>query len=362
MITHLASIPSPPQGVWEIGPLPLRAYALCIIAGIIVGVMWGNRRWVARGGAPGKVTDIAVFAVPFGIVGGRLYHVITDNQLYFGEGRNPWRAFAVWEGGLGVWGAIALGGLGAWIGCRYYKVSFAAFADAIAPGIAVAQGIGRLGNYFNQEVFGAATDVPWALTVYLRTPGGISAEAAGMTCGPGTPEFSPDYIKAVPEVVCGTYHPTFLYEMLWVFGVAALVVWADRKFRLGGGRAFWLYVAGYTLGRGWIEMLRIDSANRFLGLRINVFTSILLFLFAVVMLYVLRHKKREDPAQLRGRGDDPVDEEAAASDDAADGSATAVAGETDVQDEAAVSTEENADPVDLDKAPDGTTTRSGDTT
>lgn len=296
--TYLADIPSPSRGVWHIGPLPLRAYALCIIAGIIVAVLWGNRRFVARGGRPGRVTDVSVFAVPFGLVGGRLYHVITDNELYFRPGRNPWRAFAIWDGGLGIWGAVALGAVGAWLGCRYYKVSLAAYADSVAPGLVVAQAIGRLGNYFNQELYGKLTNVPWALDVYLRTPGGVPGDQAMCTANPELPT---DYIKASPEVLCGTFHPTFLYELLWNLGVAALLVWADRRFRLGHGRVFWLYVAAYTAGRGWIEMLRVDTANHFLGLRINVFTSIVMFLVAVGFLIALRGRGREDASLLQGR-------------------------------------------------------------
>ncbi len=301
----LASIPSPPQGVWYVGPIALRAYAICIIAGIVVAVWWGNKRFVARGGRPGRVTDVAVWAVPFGIIGGRLYHVITDHQLYFGEGRNPWNAFAIWNGGLGIWGAIALGAVGAWLGCRHYKIPLAAFADAVAPGIAVAQAIGRLGNYFNQELFGASTTVPWGLDVYVRTPGGV----AGVIPVDGNCEFPTEYVKATPQLLCGTYQPTFLYELLWCLGVAAVVVWADKRWQLGGGRAFALYVAGYTLGRVWIEMLRIDPANHILGLRINVFTSVVVFLGAVLFLYLRRHVKREDPALVRGpdrKGDEPA--------------------------------------------------------
>lgn len=304
MTAYLADIPSPSQGVWYLGPLPLRAYALCIIAGIVLAAWWGGRRFVARGGRPGRVTDIAIWAVPFGLVGGRLYHVITDNELYFRPGRNPWKAFAIWDGGLGIWGAVALGGVGAWLGCRHYKVPLAAFADSIAPGLIAAQALGRLGNYFNQELFGARTSVPWALDVYLRTPGGVAGTIAD--CGTGAPEFPTDYIKASPEILCGTYHPTFLYELLWNLVIAGLLVWADRRFRLGGGRVFWLYVAGYTAGRGWIEMLRIDTANHFLGLRINVFTSIVMFLVAIGFLIALRHRTREDPALLVGRS--PRDE------------------------------------------------------
>ena len=264
----LASIPSPAQGVWQLGPLPVRAYALCIIAGIVVCCWISERRWVARGGAPGDVLDIAVWAVPFGIVGGRLYHVITTPEPYFGEGGEPLRAFAIWEGGLGVWGAIALGGVGAWIACRRRKIPLPAFADAVAPGILVAQAIGRLGNWFNQELYGSPTDLPWALEIDRahRLPGFLDV---------------------------ATYHPTFLYELLWNLLAAAVVVWADRRFRLGHGRAFALYVALYCLGRGWIETLRIDTAEHFLGLRLNVFTSIIVGALAVAYLVWQRGRPRE---------------------------------------------------------------------
>ena len=163
---RLAAIPSPTQGVWELGPLPIRAYALCIVAGIVAAVLITEKRWVARGGAPGDVLDIAVWAVPFGIVGGRLYHVISSPRAYFGEGGDPMRAFAIWEGGLGIWGAIALGGVGAWIACRRRGIPLPAFADALAPGLLVAQAIGRLGNWFNNELYGGPTDLPWALKIY----------------------------------------------------------------------------------------------------------------------------------------------------------------------------------------------------
>ncbi|MCU1613588.1 MAG: prolipoprotein diacylglyceryl transferase, partial [Frankiales bacterium] len=230
-MTVLASIPSPAQGVWHLGPLPIRAYALCIIAGIVLASWIGERRWVARGGAPGDALDIAVWAVPFGIVGGRLYHVITTPEPYFGRGGDPVRAFAIWEGGLGIWGAIALGGVGAWIACRRRGIPLRAFADALAPGLLVAQAVGRLGNWFNQELYGAPTTLPWGLRIDSahRIPGYESV---------------------------ATYHPTFLYELLWNLAAAAVLVWADRRWRLGHGRAFALYVALYCAGRVWIEMLR----------------------------------------------------------------------------------------------------------
>ena len=273
----LASIPSPTQGVWFLGPIPLRGYALCIIAGIILAVWIGEKRWVSRGGEPGAVLDISMWAVPFGIIGGRLYHVISSPDLYFGEGGNVLDAVKIWEGGLGIWGAIALGGVGAWIGCRRKGVPLPAFADAVAPGIAVAQAVGRLGNWFNNELYGSALEAPWALTIY-RWDAGLGQAIRDSTGEP---------------LVLGTFHPTFLYELLWNLGVAALVVWADRRFTLSRGRAFALYVAAYCAGRVWIEALRIDPAETILGLRLNIWTSILLFLAAVAW-FVTHRGPRED--------------------------------------------------------------------
>ncbi|MEU1676355.1 prolipoprotein diacylglyceryl transferase [Streptomyces roseifaciens] len=256
---ELAYIPSPSTGVIHLGPVPLRGYAFCIIIGVFVAVWLGNRRWIARGGRAGTVADIAVWAVPFGLVGGRLYHVITDYELYFGEGRDWVNSFKIWEGGLGIWGAVALGAVGAWIGCRRRGIPLPAWADALAPGLAVAQAIGRWGNWFNQELYGKPTTLPWGLK-----------------------------IDADPAIgrVAGTYHPTFLYESLWCLLIAGLVIWADRRFTLGHGRAFALYVASYTVGRFWFEYLRVDDAHHVLGLRLNGWTSIVVFIAAVVYMII----------------------------------------------------------------------------
>ncbi|MFG3109089.1 prolipoprotein diacylglyceryl transferase [Streptomyces tendae] len=253
---ELAFIPSPSRGVLHLGPIPLRGYAFCIIIGVFVAVWLGNRRWIARGGRPGTVADIAVWAVPFGLIGGRLYHVITDYQLYFSEGRDWVDAFKIWEGGLGIWGAIAFGAVGAWIGARRRGVPMPAYADAVAPGIALAQAIGRWGNWFNQELYGKATDLPWAVEITSTADGRVP----------------------------GTYHPTFLYESLWCIGVALLVIWADRRFKLGHGRAFALYVAAYCAGRFWTEYLRVDDAHHILGLRLNNWTALFVFLLAVLYI------------------------------------------------------------------------------
>ncbi|MHC1557365.1 prolipoprotein diacylglyceryl transferase [Actinomycetospora sp. C-140] len=274
-------LPSPPQGVWELGPIPLRAYALCIIAGIVVAILWTERRFVARGGEPGTVTDIAVFAVPFGLIGGRLYHVATDWRTYFGPGGNPLAALYIWQGGLGIWGAIALGGVGAWIACRRRGVPLTAFADAAAPGIVTAQAIGRLGNWFNQELYGAPTTLPWGLEIYRRVDPstGIPDNLTGV---------------AVDSTPVAVVQPTFLYELVWNLLVAALVVWADRRFRLSHGRAFALYVAGYTAGRFVIELMRTDPATRVFGdVRINVVVAAVVFVGAVAYMIWFRGRPRE---------------------------------------------------------------------
>jgi prolipoprotein diacylglyceryl transferase len=285
-----ASIPSPSQGVWHLGPLPLRAYAICILIGIFAGYWLGRKRWVARGGSAELIGDVMMWAIPFGLVGARIYHVVTDAELYFGEGKHPIDALKIWHGGLGVWGAVAFGALGAYLACRRRKVPFLAVADAMAPGIALAQVIGRFGNYFNQELYGRATDLPWALEIDTKDDSG---QVIGHTL----------------------HHPTFLYEAIWNLGVVALVILADRRFKLGHGRAFALYVAGYTAGRFWIENLRVDTVNEIAGLRLNVWTSLVLFILSVGYLIV--------SARLRpGResvGAEPGDDKGPASAPAADG-------------------------------------------
>ncbi|WP_240630710.1 prolipoprotein diacylglyceryl transferase, partial [Mycolicibacterium sp. GF69] len=288
--TFLAAIPSPAQGVWQLGPVPLRAYALCIIVGIVAALVIGDRRWDARGGERGVIYDIALWAVPFGLIGGRLYHVITDWWRYFGDnGAGLAGVFRIWDGGLGIWGAVALGGVGAWIACRRRGIPLPAFGDAIAPGIILAQGIGRLGNYFNQELFGSETTLPWALKIYERR------DSAGMI----------DNLNGVStgEVV-NLVHPTFLYELLWNLLIFAVLLYVDRRFKFGHGRLFALYVAGYCVGRFWIELLRTDDATLIEGVRINSFTATFVFIGAVVYI-MAAPKGREDPATLKGkaRGD-----------------------------------------------------------
>lgn len=297
-MTHvLAYFPSPPRGVWHLGPLPIRAYALFIITGIVVALMIGDRRWEARGGQRGVIYDIALWAVPFGLVGGRLYHLATDWQTYWGPGGAGFgAALRIWDGGLGIWGAVALGGVGAWIACRRRGIPLPAFGDAIAPGIILAQAIGRLGNYFNQELYGRETTVPWGLEIfYRRDPSGY---------------VDPHSLDGVSTgQVALVVHPTFLYELIWDVLVFVALIYVDRRFKFGHGRLFALYVAGYCVGRFGVELLRNDTATLIAGIRINVFTSTFVFIGAVVYI-ILAPKGREDPASLHA--DHPVPEDAPA--------------------------------------------------
>ena len=315
------SIPSPSNGVWHLGPVPVRGYALCIIGGIIAAIWIGERRWVARGGQPGDVQDIAIWAVPFGIVGARLYHVATDWHRYFGDGENPVTALYVWRGGLGIWGGVALGAVGAYLGCRAKGIKFLPMADMLAPGVLVAQAIGRWGNWFNQELYGRPTDLPWGLEIdrdHWPTECDYPKGSGSCTFEVGT-----------------TFHPTFLYECLWNLGAFAVVIWLERRFRLGYGRVMAVYVMAYTLGRGWIEYLRIDDVQleHVLGLRFNVWTSIVLFTAAAIYFVIStkRHPGRE--ASIYRDEHDLVDAE---QDDAGDGIDSAE--NPDVQDESGADT------------------------
>jgi prolipoprotein diacylglyceryl transferase len=263
---NLASIPSPSVSVWHIFGLPIRGYALCLVAGIALACWITEVRMRHRGAPKYAVLDIAVWAVPFGIVGARIYHVITSPQAYFGANGYPYKALFIWEGGLGIWGAVAGGALGAWIGCRRLGIPLRMVADALAPGLPLAQAVGRFGNWFNNELYGGPTTLPWGLKVHVW-----DSSAGRAVLGP----------DGKPLLLAGLYHPTFLYEALWNVGVAGLVFWAERRFKLGYGRAFALYVMGYTAGRFWIEMMRTDQANEILGLRLNVWTSALVFLGAL---------------------------------------------------------------------------------
>src|SRR5579875_3872052 len=302
-----ASIPSPTQSVWHLGPFPLRAYALCIIAGIIVAVWLTVRRFRDRGGNPDHVWDVAAWAIVFGIVGGRLYHVVSDPELYFGAGRHPIDAFKIWDGGLGIWGAIALGTLGAWIGCRRRGIKLMVFADAAVPGVIFAQAIGRWGNWFNNELYGGPTSVPWKLEIH--------------DINVATGHAQPCTFGHLGAQVCGYYQPTFLYESLWDLAIGVGLILLDRKLRLGRGNVAALYVMGYTAGRGWIEALRIDHANHILGLRLNDWTSIIVFLLGLA--WFVKHGGFHDEREPSPYREPPPGEP----DEDADGPPTAVAHE-----------------------------------
>ncbi len=269
-VTTWLSIPSPPQGTWYVGPFPIRAYALCILTGIAVAWWLTMKRWVQRGGRTETLEGILTWAVLAGIIGARIYHVITDYQLYFGPDRDWWRMFFIWEGGLGIWGAVALGALAAWWQARRHGVRFSAVADAVAPGLLIAQAIGRVGNWFNQELYGRPSDLPWAL------------------------EIDPAHRITGYEQVA-TYHPTFLYELLWNLAACAALLWAEKRWSLGRGKLFAAYVVLYTLGRFWIESLRIDTVNHIGGFRLNNYTSALVFVGAlVVLIWLVRNRPGAD--------------------------------------------------------------------
>ena len=308
-----AGIPSPSSAVWYLGPIPVRAYALCILAGVFVAVWWSDRRYRARGGRPDLVLDVAIVAVPAGIVGARLYHVVSSPDDYFGPNGDLSRIPQTWQGGLGIWGGIAGGVLAGMLLLRHRGLRVAPLADAVAPTLLVAQAIGRLGNWFNQELYGAPTTLPWGLRIDdAHLP-------AGSTYPPGT-----------------LFHPTFLYEALWNLAGAVLLVWIGRRMvaRSGvtGGRLMWIYLMVYTAGRVWIEMLRIDEAETVLGLRLNVWTSIVIFLVGVIGLALASRRPLSDAIDRPGRGagknrsgveEDDSAEDGSAEDDSLEGSSPA---------------------------------------
>ncbi len=261
------SIPSPTISSFDIGPLRIHFYALFILLGIALAIWLGNQRFKARGGKSGVVLDIALWAVPFGIVGGRIFHVLTHWNFYFGDGKDLIKVFAIWEGGLAIYGALILGTVGAYIGSKFAGIKFLSFADAIAPGVILAQAFGRLGNYFNQELFGLPTDLPWGLE--------ISSPNDAIPIG-------------LPE---GTlFHPTFLYEILWNILAFAIILLLERKWSLRWGQTFGLYLGLYSIGRFWIEGLRIDPSEVLLGIRTNQWSALGGLAIAVALIYWSRRK------------------------------------------------------------------------
>lgn len=272
----LSYIPTPTVSQFSVGPLTFHAYALCIIAGVIAAIWIGDRRYQRFGGAPGVVSDLAIWVVPAGVIGGRLYHVITSPQNFFGENGELIDIVKIWEGGLGIWGAITLGGLVAYwryraLGNLESTPAFSSFMDALAPGLLVAQGIGRFGNWFNGELFGSATNLPWALEI-------------------------PRYLRPPESVEIATYHPTFLYEAICNFALALVLIKLTGKF--SSGSLFKIYVAGYCSYRFFIEGLRIDSAHDFAGLRLNQWVSLVIGITAYGLFFRQLRQKPQSQGNI----------------------------------------------------------------
>jgi prolipoprotein diacylglyceryl transferase len=275
--------------------LNVHSYALCILAGIVLAVIVTDQRLRKRGAEPWLLLDVIIWAVPLGLVGARFWHVFTHPDDYFTPAlwADPWQGFvhmiAIWEGGNAIFGSLLGGAIGAWIGCRIAGLRFWSFADALAPGMLIAQILGRLGNYFNQELFGQPTDLPWGLEINdpsVVLPAGLA----------------PDTL----------FHPTFLYEMLWNTFVLITILLLERQYQLQWGKVWALYLIGYGAGRVWFESIRIDPSEVFLGLRSNVWGAILAIVLGIVLFLVQtrNHPGREPGVYVPGRGwtpDDAVD-------------------------------------------------------
>lgn len=276
----LAYIPSPTISQFSIGPVTIHIYALCILMGIVLAVWITTTRWKKLGGNFDQVLDITLVSVPAGIIGARLYHIITTPERFFGPDGDWAEMFRIWNGGLGIWGGVLFGALAAWAWCRHKHYPMALLADAIAPGLLVAQAVGRLGNWFNQELYGAPTTLPWGLKLNMEgTAIGHSEQCYdGATCPSGT-----------------LFHPTFLYEMIWNLIGAAIIVYSGSKAmkKLKAGSLFAVYIMWYTLGRTWIESLRIDYAHEFLGVRINVWVSMAVFVLGAVSFIVVQQMGKD---------------------------------------------------------------------
>lgn len=276
-------IPSPTISSFEVAGFQVHFYALFILTGIVTALFIGSSRLKARGAEGGLVLDIAIWAVPFGIIGGRIFHVFTHTADYFGDGKDIMEVFYIWKGGLAIYGALIFGLLGAAIGSRFAGIRLTSFLDVIAPGVILAQGIGRLGNYFNQELFGLPTTLPWGLKIDLPN----AAIPADMP---------PDTL----------FLPTFAYELIWnVVGFALLLI-LDRRLELRWGKLFAVYLMYYSVGRFWIEGLRMDPSDYFMGLRTNQWSAIAAALLGLaIFLYQRRNHTGTETSVFRP-GKEPV--------------------------------------------------------
>ena len=268
----LASIPSPSSSTVELGPISIHFYGLTLLVAIAAAVAITGYRWTRRGGDWDLIFRVAVWGVAFGIVGARLYHVLTSwNELP----DEWWGPFAIWRGGLGIWGGIALGFAAGAIVAHRSGANVARLADAAAPALLVAQAIGRIGNWWNQELFGKPTDLPWALEI----------DCAKADCG--------EYFTAT------TFHPTFLYEGLWCLGAALVLLLVERRFDLRPGNLFALYVFLYSIGRVWIELLRIDPSHELAGVRLNVYVAAVAIVLSAAFFVWRERSRRREPGPPR---------------------------------------------------------------
>ena len=276
----LMSIPSPEISFIELGPLRIHFYALFILTGIIAALILTEARLRARGAESGIALDVSLWAIPSGILGGRFYHVVTHPNDYFFQGADLLAVFRIWEGGLAIYGALIFGSLGAYIGARQSGIRFTSYLDAVAPGVLLAQAIGRWGNYFNNELFGIPTDLPWGLEI-------ASSNAA--------------YPAGLPDGVL--FHPTFLYESIWSLAGVALLLAADNRLKLRWGKMLGLYLVYYSIGRVWVEAIRIDPSEVILGLRVNIWSAIfgILIGLAIIVIQSRRHTGLESSVYLPGK-------------------------------------------------------------
>ena len=275
----ITSIPSPSIQYFELGPLRVHIYALCILAGIALAAWITDARLTKRGAERGVVLDIILWAVPLGIIGARFYHVFTHPADYFYDGADPMKVFYIWEGGNAIFGSLLGGAVGAWIGCKQTGIRFWSFADALAPAMLIAQATGRLGNYFNHELFGQPTTLPWGLEIESTNPA---------------------FPVGLPE---GTlFHPMFLYEILWNLFGAFVILALERKFYLRWGKAFGVYLIWYGIGRSVFETYRLDSSETFFSIRTNVWAALLAVLVGVLIILIqnCRHTGKEPSVYVEG--------------------------------------------------------------